>query len=169
MPIENRKLTPGTKLIARYKKENYHCELIEEEGKILFKLQDGREFKSPSAAGMAVTGKSCNGWSFWSVQNPEQNKRADAKAETPQNTPAEAVQEATDAETAKPKEQTEGARVVKTDAKPEVKKTGIYKMKDQKGAPEGLARYFCYDCAEPFNAPITEKHPACPGKHQNEK
>lgn len=166
MPIENRNLQPGIKLTARYKKENYHCEVIEKDGKTLFKLQDGREFKSPSAAGMAVTGKSCNGWSFWSVQNPEQNKPADAKAETPQNTPAEVAPETTNADA---KEQTETAKDVQADAKPESKKTGIYKMKDQKGAPEGLSRYFCYDCAEPFNAPITEKHPACPGKHQNEK
>jgi hypothetical protein len=30
---------------------------------------DGKEelFKSPSAAGTAVTGKACNGWAFWSV------------------------------------------------------------------------------------------------------
>ena len=26
----------------------------------------------------------------------------------------------------------------------QVKKTGTYKMKNQKGAPEGQARWFCY-------------------------
>jgi hypothetical protein len=39
-----------------------------EGGKLRYRLLDGREFKSPSAAGMAVTGKSCNGWAFWSLE-----------------------------------------------------------------------------------------------------
>jgi hypothetical protein len=33
-----------------------------------YRLADGKEFKSPSAAGMAITGKSCNGWAFWSLE-----------------------------------------------------------------------------------------------------
>ena len=48
MPIENRDLGPGTKLIARYKKEEYRAEVIAgEEGKVRYRLSDGREFKSP--------------------------------------------------------------------------------------------------------------------------
>ena len=68
MPIENRNLEPGTKLIARHKKDEYHAEVIaREEGKVLYKLADGREFKCPSSAGTAITGISCSGWTFWSV------------------------------------------------------------------------------------------------------
>ncbi len=68
MPIENRNLEPGINLTARYKKEEYHAEVIAgEEGKVMYRLEDGREFKSPSAAGTAITGKACNGWAFWSV------------------------------------------------------------------------------------------------------
>jgi hypothetical protein len=37
---------------------------------IAYRLSDGREFKSPSAAGTAITGKACNGWAFWSVGEP---------------------------------------------------------------------------------------------------
>jgi hypothetical protein len=60
MPIENRNLEPGTKLIATYKKETYHALVVAStEGKVLYQLSpyDGREFKSPSSLGTAVTGK----------------------------------------------------------------------------------------------------------------
>ena len=68
MPIQNRSLEPGAKLIATYKKETYRAEVVAgEEKKVLYRLEDGREFKSPSAAGTAITGKACNGWAFWSV------------------------------------------------------------------------------------------------------
>ncbi len=68
MPIENRNLEPGTKLVATYKKETYRAEVVAgEEGKVLYRLEGGREFKSPSGAGTAITGKACNGWAFWSV------------------------------------------------------------------------------------------------------
>ena len=70
MAIENRDLEAGTKLIAKYKKEEYRAEVIagEEEGKVKYRLADGREFKSPSSAGTAITGKACNGWAFWSIE-----------------------------------------------------------------------------------------------------
>ena len=65
MPIENRNLTKGTKLTGRYHKQSYSCEVVENaEGKLLYRLEDGREFKSPSAAGKAITGHSCDGGSF---------------------------------------------------------------------------------------------------------
>ena len=62
MPIENRNLEPGTKLVATYKKEEYHSLVVAgEDGKVMYRLWDGREFKSPSAAGTAITEKACNG------------------------------------------------------------------------------------------------------------
>ena len=68
MPVENRKLKPGTRLVATYKKETFHAEVMAGEGgKMLYRLEDGREFNSLSAAGTAITGKACNGWAFWSV------------------------------------------------------------------------------------------------------
>ncbi len=68
MPIENRNLEPGSKLVASYKKETYRALMVAgEEGKVLYRLEDGREFKSPSAAGTAIPSKACNGWRFWSV------------------------------------------------------------------------------------------------------
>ncbi len=79
MAIENRNLEPGTKLTARYKKEEYSVEVVAgEDGKVLNKLPDGREFKSPSLAGTAVTGKPCNGWAFWSVGLERRRKKRPA-------------------------------------------------------------------------------------------
>jgi len=72
MPIENRNLTQGTQLVARYHKQSYSCQVVEgEDGKIRYRMEDGREFKSPSAAGTAITRKACNGWSFWSMETPQ--------------------------------------------------------------------------------------------------
>ena len=69
MAIEDRNLEPGTKLIAKYKEEEYKAEVIAgEDGKVKYRLADGREFKSPSSAGAAITNKACNGWAFWSVE-----------------------------------------------------------------------------------------------------
>ena len=69
MPIENRDLAAGTRLVARYKKQEHTATVVEgEEGGLRYRLEDGREFKSPSAAGSAVMGDvACNGWRFWSV------------------------------------------------------------------------------------------------------
>ena len=64
------KLTAGMRLVARYKGEQHVAELITGgEGKLRFRLADGRQFKSPSAAGSAVmAGIACNGWRFWSLE-----------------------------------------------------------------------------------------------------
>src|SRR5208283_117093 len=151
--IENRNLSPGTHLIAHYHKQNFSCEVTEKEGKPNYKLEDGREFKSLSAAGTAITGGACNGWAFWSLET--------AQAASPVETAAEV---ATTIETAAPQEIEETANVeVKAD---EVQKSGTYRMKNQKGTAEGQTRWFCYDCADPFMAPKTEKHATCPKEHK---
>ena len=89
MPIENRNLAAGTRLVARYKGQDYSAEVIEtevietEEG-IRYRLEDGQEFTSPSSAGSAVTGgKACNGWRFWSLAGSEE-----AKPKSPGKRPA---------------------------------------------------------------------------------
>jgi|GEM_PF-7116615 len=87
MPIENRNLQPGTRLVGRYHKQPYVCEVVEGEGgKLRYRLEDGREFNSPSAAGMAITGHACDGWVFWSVDMVTTTL-------APQPEPAEAEQE----------------------------------------------------------------------------
>lgn len=70
MPIEDRRLEPGMRLVATYKGRTYACTVGNDTDKPTFALNDGRRFKSPSAAGSAVMGGiACNGWRFWSVES----------------------------------------------------------------------------------------------------
>jgi hypothetical protein len=145
MPIENRNLTKGTKLTGRYHKQTYSCEVVEDaEGKLRYRLEDGREFKSPSAAGMAITGHSCDGWKFWSLQT-EENAHAETK-----------VKEQTAAQTPEP-----AADAPKTDPK----KTGVFLVPNQKGVPEGQIRWHCRECGKSFIASAVEVPGICPN-HQ---
>ena len=87
MAIEDRSLTVGTRLVASYRKQVYVCmvERAEEGDGILFVLEDGRKFKSASAAASALMGgKAVNGWRFWSVQGtkPQGKERGREKPET---------------------------------------------------------------------------------------
>jgi len=151
--IENRNLTTGTHLIAHYRKKSHTCEVTGKEGKPSYKFEDGREFKSLSAAGTAITGGACNGWAFWSLETAQDAKPAEIHEQASATT-----------ETAAPQEIEETANVeVKAE---EVQKMGTYRMKNQKGSSEGMVRWFCYDCAEPFLAPKSEKHAACPKEHK---
>jgi hypothetical protein len=85
MPIENRDLPVGTRLVANYKKTHYVCTVeADEEGKKAFVLEDGKRFKSPSSAASAVMGGSAaNGWRFWSVEG----ETSATTAAQPGNTP----------------------------------------------------------------------------------
>lgn len=79
--IENRKLKPGTRLVARHKARDYEAVVVVGEGgKLRYRLKDGREFKTPSGAGSAVMGGvACNGWRFWSVAAPAQAAKTSRK------------------------------------------------------------------------------------------
>jgi hypothetical protein len=61
--IEDRNLKPGTALVARHKDKEYRAKVVvAKDGKLRYRLADGREFKSPSGAGSAVMGGvACNG------------------------------------------------------------------------------------------------------------
>ena len=149
MPIENRNLTKGTKLTGRYHKQSYSCEVVEDaEGKLRYHLEDGREFKSPSAAGMAITGHSCDGWKFWSLQTEETAAANEPVPATEPNQTAEPV-----------------AEPAPTAAKMDPKKTGVFLVPNQKGVPEGQIRWFCRDCGKSFMASAVEVPGVCPN-HQ---
>lgn len=86
MSIENRNLKPGTVLVAVHpargpKRKEHRCEVVAgEEGRVVYRLKDGREFTSPSAAGTAVMGgTACNGWRFWTVEGAQKPARAASK------------------------------------------------------------------------------------------
>ena len=61
------KIRAGQTLVAKYKKQQHICEVVEYDGRLCFVLPKGRVFKSPSAAGKAVTGTATNGYRFWSI------------------------------------------------------------------------------------------------------
>jgi hypothetical protein len=144
MAIENRELEAGTKLIAKYKKEEHRAEVVAgEEGKVKYRLADGREFKSPSSAGTSITGKACNGWAFWSIDSgsaqtwPEESENSEATAE--------------DSEETQTPEQTPTA--------------GFRRVPNQKGVEEGQIRLYCDACQKSFTAPAGETAETCPEGH----
>jgi hypothetical protein len=145
MSIENRNLKAGTHLVGRHHKQSHTCEVIQSEGdKLRYRLEDDREFKSPSAAGMAITGHACDGWVFWSL----------APAEVAQNPPAQEVinpQPETAAETA---------------AEKDAAKKSFKRTPNQRGVSEGQIRWYCQECGESFMAPYGEIPMACPMGHK---
>ena len=68
---QRKAIAAGQTLTAKYKGTHYSVQVTTGEGgKPLYRLGDGREFKSPSSAGSAVMGGSaCNGWRFWSIDD----------------------------------------------------------------------------------------------------
>jgi hypothetical protein len=139
--IENRNLPVGTRLAANYKKTRYVCtvEVGEEDGSVVFVLEDGSRHKSPSAAGSKVTGGAINGWRFWSLEG-----------EAPVSTGAE-----------KPTKTRSRSKGKKQQAKT------IFKT-PQVGVPEGQTRWFCSGCMKSFLIDGDEEPEACPEGHRND-
>jgi hypothetical protein len=152
--ITDRNLQPGTKLVARYHKQRFCCEVVAgEDGKLHYRLEDGREYKSPSAAGMAVTGKSCNGWAFWSVETAEPAPTSgDQQIENPES------------QTAGTGNQVPGDAIIKQTPSPGKKR--IFRLPNQKGVPQGQSRWYCHDCAESFLTSEGETPRICPRGHR---
>ena len=76
MAITDCNLNVGTQLHAKYKGVTYRAEVVLHpnatgDRPIAYKVEGKDElFKSPSAAGTAITEKACNGWAFWTVGEP---------------------------------------------------------------------------------------------------
>ena len=85
MALENRNLAPGTRLVATYKKQRYLCTVEAGEGGegLAFVLEDGKRFKSPSAAAVAVTKVAQNGWRFWNLEGEAPAATEQLEAEKP--------------------------------------------------------------------------------------
>jgi hypothetical protein len=75
--IEKGTLRVGDVLVGKFKGEVYHVSVRAKngDGTLVYEAIDGpaaeTQFKSVSAAGKAITGHECNGWSFWSVEGKE--------------------------------------------------------------------------------------------------
>jgi hypothetical protein len=133
MAITNRDLPIGTRLVADYKQTRFVCtvEKAEEGDGVLYALEDGKRFKSPSAAGSAVMGgTACNGWRFWTVEGEEP--------------PAKEAKPAAKKGGSKSGRKRRSARNTSTKL--------IYAMPDQSGVPEGMARFWCNACMDSFEA-----------------
>ena len=69
MAVVKMEFSTGTVLVARYKKQPYRLSVVATEQGVRFRLEDGREFKSLSAAGSHLMGgKAVNGWRFWTLE-----------------------------------------------------------------------------------------------------
>jgi len=140
MAIADRDLKVGTKLVATYKKQAHHAQVVEGEGgKLRYRLEDGREFKSLSAAGTAVTGKSCNGWTFWSVEEAYDWAEVTDKVEKTEQSEA---------------------------SEPALEPTAFRRVPNQRGVPEGHVRLYCDSCAKSFSAPTCSNPVSCPAGHR---
>jgi hypothetical protein len=153
MPIHDRNLKTGTKLIGKYHKQSYKCEVVEVEGRLRFRLEDGREFKSTSAAGMAITGHACDGWVFWSVETASDT----SVQETSQPEPTDQIVSAPLPETGNT------AEPVTT---PEQTAPIFFKMEWQRAVPKGQTRWHCNICNKHFLAPTGETPQTCPQGHK---
>ena len=172
MAIQDRNLTPGTRLVATYKKETYHALVVAgPEGKVLYQLSpyDGQEFKSPSSLGTAVTGKACNGWSFWSVDTSTPELAGETA--TAQQPPAEGEtgQEEQGPEEGTPAEEPTGEQAPGAEGQeeageeaPQPVTAAFRRVPNQRGVPQGAIRLYCDACKESFTAPLGQQPDTCP-------
>jgi hypothetical protein len=171
MPIENRNLEPGTKLIATYKKETYHALVVASaEGKVLYQLSpyDGKEYKSPFSLGTAVTGKACNGWTFWSVDTSDaetEGETATAPVEAEVPTPEKQVPAAGPPDSAEESEPEDPKYVPLEEDVAQPATSGFRRVPNQRGVPEGEVRLYCDACQASFTAPVDQNPETCPLGH----
>ncbi|GEM_PF-648504 len=186
MALNDRNPIAGTQLAARYKKELYRCTVVETEGGLRFRLCDftkvetgyqrqtgsAVDFKTPSAAGAAVLGgMACNGWRFWTLASeldaPKERKAAAVApiapaADDTATTEGEAAPEATAGPTEPAVDGTPDP--VHDEQNPKAFKV-ITRMKKQDDAPEGMTKYWCKACMNPFTAPADVEPAHCPNGH----
>ncbi len=101
MPIEDRNLADGTKLVLRFKGVDHHATVQKDDVGALHVRLGRKVYSSLSAAASAITHTAQNGWRAWSIvgsgakvpamsaqERPKRKSRAKAKttpaAETPQ-------------------------------------------------------------------------------------
>ena len=147
MAITNRDLPIGSRLVADYKKTRYVCtvEKAEEGEGVVYALEDGKKFKSPSAAGSAVMGgTACNGWRFWSVEGEEPPAKETRPAAKKGDT-----------------------KTTRKGRKPRRKAFKLIEaMPDQAGVPDGMARFWCHGCQDAFEAEDGKLPEQCPQGHK---
>ena len=141
MPIDDRELAAGTVLVARYKKQDRTCKVVETADGLRYRLDDGTEHKSPSSAGKAAMGGvACNGWHFWSVEGTEKPK-GEPKAKVAKAKKEPATKPTAHGKPAKQKAAKKGGK--SKSAKPK-------KSKAMRAAAKIDESYGCAGCDETF-------------------
>ncbi len=162
MSIENRNLEPGTQLIARYRKQEYHALVIAgADGKVRYTLtpDDGKEYRSPSSLGTAVTGKSCNGWAFWSLNT-------DAASAEPTDTAQTAEAQVTTRADSIEDDAIEAVYVpLEEEPDPPATPAPFRRVPNQRGVDEGQIRLYCDACHNSFIVPEDKNPETCPTGH----
>lgn len=167
MTIKNRNLTVGMTLVARYHKQEHKCQVVQGEGdKVRYRLDDNREFKSPSAAGMAVTGHACDGWVFWNVEATENASAPPSETQNQADTNAADSAQLTAPSTAAAPEQKEAPATTAAPDQTAASNKNFRRTPNQKGVSEGMTRWYCQTCEESFMAPYGEIPLACPQGHK---
>jgi hypothetical protein len=106
MPIENRDLAAGTRLVARHKKQEFVCEVVQTDDGLRYRVGE-KDFNSPSSAGREVTGGvAVNGWRFWSLEGDLKP----AKERKPKTDKSAKAKTGKSAKTVKPKAKKSGAK-----------------------------------------------------------
>jgi len=59
---------PGSTFVKRYHGKSYTLTVVEDKGRILYRLGNN-SFTSPSSAGKHITGGEINGWKFWKIES----------------------------------------------------------------------------------------------------
>lgn len=167
MTIKDRNLKAGMTLVAKYHKNQHKCSVVQGEGdKLRYRLEDGREFKSPSAAGMAVTGHACDGWVFWSVETPANASAPPFENPKEESTSAADSVPATAPATAAAPEQKEAPATTAAPEQTAASNKNFRRTPNQKGVSEGMTRWYCQTCEKSFMAPYGDIPLACPQGHK---
>ncbi len=177
--ITDRNLKPGTRLVGSHKKLLRFATVLEG-GNFLLDHPAGadpgdHEYKSLSAAAMAITGNSVNGWRFWSVEGDnaplinQHPKRGDRIKKTRAVDRHNAEMDASMAATAVGEFNVDN---MIPESEPEAPKRSRKAragkvIQPLKGDPD---RYFCVACqqAYPRNQLLPRLPEACPEGHRND-
>lgn len=153
--ITNRDLAPGTVLVARYRSQVYRLR-YQDEAFVFIEPESfsAKLFRSPSAAGREVTGSATNGWRFFQLDDGSEPAR------TPRTRKAKSAVQIDD-ETAKAAVGAVRAKKA-TQGKPVERVRMVQRMPNQKGAAEGMTRYYCSWEADGFQHPTGQTFDACP-------
>ena len=146
----------GTQLAATYKKEDYACEVVAgDNGAVLYQFQDGRTFKSLSAAGIGVTGRiSCGGRTFWKAVGKDGALTAlEQTAKRPRSKKEIALKD------------TEAVLILDEDPQSSAVLLTFKPTGKQTGVDEDMVKLYCEMCNRGFVVNEGENSTKCPKGH----